>query len=282
MDLSIIIINHNDRENLLRCLNSIYKNTPKIDFETIVIDNNSTNGSISFINNLFKEIRLIENKTNAGFARAANQGIRLANGKYILLLNNDTVVLPCSLNNLQNFMNSRPDALIVGGRVLNPDGSIQFSCREFPNYLTAIFNRQSIFTSLFKNNRFSKNYLMSDWSHDAARQVDWVSACYLIMHRNVIEKLGLMDERFFMYCEDVDLCYRAKQKSFKVYYFPGAEIVHYSGNSKKQDFRKIIWHHQSMYLFYKKHYSRFLVMDILVATAVTLRAVFLLIYNCLR
>lgn len=282
MELSIIIVNHNAQECLSRCLESFYRNPPEIKLEVIIIDNNSQDKSIAILKDDFRGLRIIENKTNVGFAKAVNQGIRLAKGKYILCLNNDTIVMPSGLNRLLQFMDSCPQAVAAGGRVLNSDGSLQFSCRRFPNYLTAIFNRRSLLTRIFKNNKFSKNYLMSDWPHNEACEVDWVSACYLIMRRETIEKVGLFDERFFMFCEDVDWCYCAKLKGHKVYYCPEAEIIHLSGNSQKQDLRKIIWHHQSMYKFYKKHYSKFLIMDVLVATALTIRAIFVLIIGYLR
>lgn len=282
MLLSIIIANHNAQEYLLPCLDSIYKNTSQIEFEVIIIDNGSCDQSMPLVKSRFKEVKLIENKTNAGFAKAVNQGVLLAKGEYILCLNNDTIIMPASLNKLIGFMNSCPEAVAAGGKVLNPDGSIQFSCRKFPNYSTALFNRQSLLTRLFRNNKFSNNYLMSNWPHDETRQVDWASACYLIMRREAFENVGLFDERFFMYCEDVDWCYRANQKGYKVYYFPEAPIIHYSSGSEKPEFIKIIWHHQSMYKFYKKHYSKFLIMDILVITALTARAIFLLAIKYLR
>lgn len=281
MDLSIIIVNHHAAENLLRCLESIYKHPPDIDYEIIVIDNHSQDKSVSQVKSHFKKVELIPNKTNVGFAKAVNQGIRQAKGKYLLCLNNDTVVLPSSLNRLLHFMDTHPQAMAAGGKVLNPDGSLQFSCRRFPNYLTALFNRQSLLSRIFKHNKFSQDYLMSDWPHNEARAVDWVSACYLIMRREAIEKVGWWDERFFMYCEDVDWCYRGKQLGLGVYYVPDAPIIHFNKGYADNFAPKIIYHHKSMFRYYKKRFQRNALLDGLVLILIGLRAGFILLLNYL-
>ncbi len=282
MQLSIIIVNHNAEKFLEECLSSIIKNTQQVDFEIIVIDNNSKNSCAALIKNSFKQASLIENKENLGFAKAVNQGMRFAKSEFILLLNNDVTVLPQSINKLLQFMESCPDAMAAGGKVLNPDGTLQFSCRRFTTFFTALFNRRSFLTRIFKNNRFSRSYLMSDWPHDKTYKVDWISACCLIIRKEALEKVGFMDEDFFMYCEDVDWCYRAKQKDYRVYYFPEAKFFHRCNNSKKLDCSKTIWHHRSMYKFYKKHYSKFFIMDILVAAALMGRMIFLLTISFFR
>ncbi|MDP2939668.1 MAG: glycosyltransferase family 2 protein [Candidatus Omnitrophota bacterium] len=282
MQLSIIIVNHNAQKLLEDCLDSIYKNTPKLDFEIIVIDNNSCDKSLFAIKTNFKEVKLIENRANVGFAKAVNQGMGQAKGQFLLCLNNDTIVLPSSLNKLSHFMNSHSSVIAAGGKVLNPNGSIQFSCRRFPNYQTFLFNRHSLLTRIFKNNKFSKNYLMSDWPHNEACAVDWASACYLIMRREAIEKVGLMDERFFMYCEDVDWCLRAKKLGFKIYYVPDCPIIHLDKGYGKNFNRKIIEHHKSMYYFYKKNLRKTLFMDLPVLIFINIRAGFILLLNYLK
>jgi GT2 family glycosyltransferase len=287
MELTIIIVNYNCRQHTLQCLLSINQNTQKLDYEIIVIDNGSQDKSVDFIKrrldtSFLSSCRFIENKLNLGFAKAINQGIHLACGRYLLLLNNDTLVLPGSLSELVGFMSGHPEAIAAGGKVLNPDGTLQFSCRRFPGYLTALFNRKSIFTRLFKNNRISKKYLMADWPHNEARPVDWASACYLIMRREAIEKVGLLDEEFFMYCEDVDWCWRAREKGLRVFYFPGAAIIHISKDYAGDFIRKIISHHQSMFRYYKKHLSKNLLLDGIVLTAVSLRAGFILLLEFLN
>lgn len=281
LDLSIVIVTYNQQKAPTRCLGSLYKHNHMINFEIIVINNGSSPLSSS-LKNQFPDIRCIENNVNLGFAKAVNQGIRQATGKYLLCLNDDTVVLPFSLNKLLHFMNSNPQAIAAGGKVLNPDGSIQFSCRKFPGYLTALFNRHSLLTRIFKNNKFSKSYLMSNWSHDEVCQVDWVSACYLIMRRDAIKKVGFMDERFFMYCEDVDWCYRAKNMGLKVYYVPDAPIIHLNKVYRDNFAKNIIEHHKSIYRFYKKHYSRNFFMELAVLISLSIRTIFILLLNYVK
>lgn len=281
LDLSIVIVTYNEQKALTRCLGFLYKHNQMINFEIIVINNDSSPLSSS-LKNQFPDILCIENNVNLGFAKAVNQGMRQARGKYLLCLNDDTIVLPFSLNKLLQFMNSYPQAIAAGGKVLNPGGSIQFSCRKFPGYLTALFNRQSLLTRVFKNNKFSKRYLMSNWPHDEVCQVDWVSACYLIMRRDAIEKVGFMDERFFMYCEDIDWCYRAKNMGLKVYYVPDAPIIHLNKVYRDNFARNIIEHHKSIYRFYKKHYSRNFFMELAVLISISIRTIFILLLNYVK
>lgn len=282
MKLSIIIVNHNGADYLKACLRSIYSQTPGWDFETLVIDNHSQDQSLPIFKRDFPQAKPVLNKNNPGFAKAVNQGIGIARGEYILLLNNDTIVLPNSLEQLVNFMDSRPEAMAAGGKVLNPDGSLQFSCRRFPGLSTALFNRQSLLTRVFRNNKFSRDYLMSGWEHCQPKEVDWVSACYLIMRRQAIEKIGRFDEKFFMYCEDVDWCLRAKKLGLKIYYCPQAPIIHISQGYGKDFALKITAHHKGMFYFYKKHLSRGLVIDGLVLSSIAVRAGFLLLLEMLR
>ncbi|MFZ5801278.1 MAG: glycosyltransferase family 2 protein [Candidatus Omnitrophota bacterium] len=282
MTLSIIIVNHHGAAYLKDCLRSIYSQAPALDFETLVIDNHSQDQSRLMLKRDFPQVKTIFNQNNLGFAKAVNQGLRVAQGEYLLLLNNDTTVLPQSLEQLADFMDSTPQALAAGGKVLNPDGSLQYSCRRFPGIWTSLFNRRAIFTRLFGKNRFSTGYLMSDWDHNEARVIDWVSACYLIMRRQAIEKVGLFDERFFMYCEDVDWCLRAKKLGFKIYYCPQAPVIHATQGYGKNLLLKIFSHHQSMFYYYRKHLSRGLIIDGLVLSAVVVRAVFVLLLEMLR
>lgn len=281
MKLSVIIVNHNGAEFLRNCLRSIYSQTPGWDFETLVIDNHSQNQSPDILKP-FPQVKTIINQANLGFAKAVNQGIKIARGEYILLLNNDTIVLPHSLEQLVNFMDSLPQAMACGGKVLNPDGSLQYSCRRFPGLSTALFNRQSLLSRVLKDNKFSRDYLMSGWEHNETKEVDWVSACYLIMRRQAIEKIGLFDDKFFMYCEDVDWCLRAKKLGLKIYYCPQAPIIHLSKGYAGDFILKITAQHKSMFRYYKKHLSQNPLMDVVVFCAVAARAGFLLLLEMLR
>lgn len=246
----------NTREDLRTALQSIDRHRPEGSFEVLVVDNASIDGSPEMVQNEFPWVRLIANKENVGFTRGHNQAVRESHGKYLLILNSDTIILQGALQKLIDFAEANPEAGIVGPRLLNPDGSLQYSCRRFPNLAAAIF-RNTPLGKLFPQNRYTRDYLMTDWDHSTPREVDWVSGAAMFIRREVHEQLQGFDERFFMYCEDVDLCYRAWKAGWKVVYYPEAQIVHAIGRSTDRVANKMIRQfHASMYRFYKKHYAR--------------------------
>jgi GT2 family glycosyltransferase len=274
-DLSVIILTHNTMELLRTALSSIYKGTKDISFEIIVVDNNSVDGTSEMMGADFSDTLYIFNDKNYGFTKGNNIGIEKSRGKYVLLLNSDTEITDSALGKMTRFMDSNPDCGIMGCKLLNSDSSIQYSCRRFPSYGTAIFNRYSILTRLFPRNRFSQTYLMSKINHDETREVDWVSGAALMARRSAFIKIGILDERFISYSEDVDWCYRMHEAGWKVYYYPDAEIYHYIGQtSSKYPYKYITIRHISMYLFYRKHYSRSIKsIDYLVLLGVSMRCV---------
>lgn len=277
MDLSITIVNYNSGDLLEQCLNSVWGEGSEIEFEIFVVDNGSSDDSLGRIREAFPGVNLIRNEDNLGFARANNQAVKRSRGRYVLLLNPDTILRAKALERMVHFMDKYPRAGAVGAKLLDPEGTIQLSCRCFPSYRTALFNRYSLLTKLLPSNKFSREYLMADWGHSSAREVDWVSGACLMVRREALEEVGLLDERFFMYVEDVDWCYRAKQKGWKVYFVPQAEVVHYIGQSSRKAGRKaIIEHHRSMYRFYRKHHRGNLLLDGLTAGGIAIRAGFLL------
>ena len=280
LDLSIVIVNHNAEEFLEQSLKSIYENTQEINFEIIVVDNNSADESTKMVKEKFPQVKLIEKVNNEGFTKAANQGTKESRARFILYLNNDTVVLSRALEEMVKFMDNYPQAGACGAKILNSDGTLQFSCRQFPTYLSALFNRSSLLTRLFPNNIFSKRYLMSDWSHDEVRQVDWVSGSCLIIRRQAMDEVGLMDDGYFIYCEDVDWCYRASQAGWKIYYVHQSQIIHLSG-WPLNPLRMVFEHHRSMYRFYRKHYSRSRFIDCIVLTGIVIRLGTILAYKSL-
>lgn len=283
LDLSIVIVNYNSADFLEQCLNSVYQERNAVQFETFVVDNNSFDNSCRRINEMFPQVNLIMNKDNLGFARANNQAIGRSRGRYILLLNPDAILKPEALGRMIQFMDRNPEAGAAGARLLNPDGTVQLSCRHLPSFRTALFNRYSMLTRLFPRNRFSRKYLMTGWNHNSVREIDWVSGACLIIRREALNEVGLLDERFFMYAEDVDWCYRAKQKGWKVYFIPQAEAVHYIGqSSQKVEKKTIIERHRSMYLFYKKHYQGNFLLSWLTAGGIAVRTGFLLSLACAR
>jgi GT2 family glycosyltransferase len=254
--LSIVVVNYNVKNLLEKCLDSIFKYEKDIEFEVIVVDNNSKDGSQEMLKRDFPQEKLIENKRNVGFSRACNQGIKQSQGRYILLLNPDTELTPGGFKKMIDFMDSKPEIGICGPKMMDQKGNIQFSCRSFPSYLTAISSSQSILNRIFPENFLSQKYLLKEWDHSQIREVDWVSGSCFLTKREMFEKIGLLDERFYMYVEDVDLCYRAKKSGFSVFYFPQVLVIHHIGKSTlKRRFAMQVEHHRSMYYFYKKHHN---------------------------
>ena len=254
--LSIVVVNYNVKNLLKKCLESIFKCQKYIEFEVIVVDNNSKDYSQEMLKRDFPQAKLIENKRNVGFSRACNQGIKESQGRYILLLNPDTELTLGGFKKMIDFMDSKPEAGICGPKMIDQKGNIQFSCRLFPSYLTAISSSQSILNRVFPDNFLSQKYLLKEWDHSQIREVDWVSGSCLLAKREMLEKVGLLDERFYMYVEDVDLCYRAKKSGFSVFYFPEVLVIHHVGKStQKRKFTMLLEHHRSMYYFYLKHHT---------------------------
>ncbi len=254
--LTVQIVNWNAREHLRQSLRSILDTPPKVPYEIIVLDNASHDGSVQMIEKEFPQVRLLVSEQNLGFSRGHNLIAKGAQGNYLFLLNPDTIVMPSALDLLVAYAERHPEMGIIGPKILNPDGSLQYSCRQFPNPTAALF-RNTPLGKLFPNNRFTRDYLMTDWDHNSEREVDWVSGAALFIRRELYERLGGLDEQFFMYCEDTDLCYRAWQLGGRVVYYPEAKIVHAIGRSTDLVANRMIRvFHISMYRFYKKHYAR--------------------------
>ncbi|MBD3232007.1 glycosyltransferase [Candidatus Dependentiae bacterium] len=279
MDLSIIIINYNVEILLNKCVESIYKNTSGIDFEVIVIDNNSPNDHTFLAEN--QRITFIQNNENKGFSFAVNQGIALSKGKYLMVLNPDSLILNDALKKMVNFLNDHSRIGIIGPKVYEKDKkTIQLSCRSFPDYSIFLFNRYSVLSKLFPNNKWTRRYLLHDWAHDHIREVDWVSGCCMMIRKKMIEKIGAFDVQFFMYNEDVDICIRAKQNGWGVYYYPDAEILHYIGESSKfLKYQMIIERHKSIWKFYKKHYHTNFILDGMTFLGLLLRGIIHILFS---
>ena len=257
LDISIIIVHRNNVPLLRDCLASLPGACEGISWEAIVVDNGSTDGSPEMVKEEFPETVLIENKENLGFTRANNQGLEIACGRFLVLLNNDTISHPKAFSKTVAYLEAHSNIGGAGLKLLNEDGSRQLSARRFPGFQQALFNRYSLLTRLFPDNPYSRSYLLTDLDEDAVRDVDWVSGACLIVRRDVYEKIGGLDERFFMYSEDVDWCLRIWKAGYRVVYLPIAEIIHLIGQtSGKYPFMPIVERHRSMYKYYKKHYSR--------------------------
>lgn len=255
LDATISIVNWNTCEELRECINSVLAQDCIENCEIVVVDNASLDGSADIVNSEFDgKIRLIENRSNLGFGAAHNQAIESSEGRYIFVINPDSRMLkPDVLGQMIAYMDKNPQIGVIGPRILNPDGTLQFSARRFPPMFAGIF-RHTILGRLFPNNRFVRGYLMTDISHDITMDVDWLSGSALMVRRKAIEQIGAFDERFFMYCEDVDLCKRAHDGGWRVVYYPEVEVSHRIGAaSDKNPFAMIKQHHHSMLLYFLKH-----------------------------
>lgn len=252
-DLSITICSWNTIVDLRDCLQSLRSARDEVVFEVIVVDNASNDGSADMVAIEFPEYTLIRSQTNLGFTGGHNLALGNCRGRVLALLNSDTVVHANTLLRVVEFMDSNATVGVVGPRLLNPDGSLQLSCRHFPNPMAAAF-RNTILGRLFPNNRFLRDYLMTDFAHDKPREVDWVSGAALFFRAELASKIGFLDDKFFMYCEDVDFCKRAWDVGWRVVYLPDAVITHAIGRSSdKAPNRMIARFHLSMLRYYTKH-----------------------------
>lgn len=257
VDLTISIVNINNCSLLEGCLKSIFEKTHKTNLEVFVVDNASEDGSPQMVKEKFPQVRLIENDINRGFATANNQVINESESKYVLLLNNDTLVLPNALDKMVEFMDKHEDAGALGCKLLNPDGSLQFSLRTFPTIVTSFFE-SSFFQNLFLVNCFAKKYKLANWDYNSIREVDQPMGSCLMLRREVFSRIGLLDENLFLFFEDVDLCLRIKKAGWKIYYLPDAKIIHYGGQSiTKSKLELSLQWHKSKYYFFRKHHGKF-------------------------
>lgn len=226
MELSIIILNYKTKGLLKQCLKGIQLQHLKLNHEIIVVDNASNDSSVAMVRENFPLVKIIESSTNRGFAAGMNLGLKEAQGKYYLLLNTDIAIMEQAIESMYNFMESHPDVGLLGPKLINPDGTVQTSCRQFPT-IKAILARRTPLGKLPWFKKRLKDFLMLDWDHQSNHEVDWMIGACLMARREAVQKVGLMDERFFLYLEDVDWARRFWQAGFKVYYLAEAEMVHY-------------------------------------------------------
>lgn len=253
-DVSVIIVNWNTRELLRSCLESVIAQSGDMAAEIIVVDNASDDGSVEMIRSEFADVRLIVNDRNRGFAAANNQGIVASSGRYILLLNSDTIVLDGAIEKAVRAMPD--DAGVLGIRVLNQDGTVQPTCFMYPSPANMVLSSTYLY-KLFPRSRLFGRERMTWWSRDNTRQVDVVTGCFMLVRRQAIDEVGLLDEQFFMYGEETDWCYRFRQAGWKVLFAPAGEIIHYGGASTRRTACRM-WLQQkgSILLFIRKHRSR--------------------------
>lgn len=262
IDLSICIVNFNVKNLLRECLNSIYQNTSEISYEVIVVDNASTDGSTEMVEKEFPQAILIKNMVNVGLAKANNQAIKKCRGRYILILNPDTIILPNSLEAMVEVMDEKPDVGISGPMILNKDESIQISILHlYPSLLATLigFTRIGIiFDYFFPNLNYPMRVAETHEMHKIEHYVSRLTEPALMVRRKAIEEVGLMDESFFLYEEGTDWEKRMIEAGWRLFYTPKAKVIHYGGQSRsKVDGSTIMYHGlRSSHIFIKKHHGK--------------------------
>ena len=255
MKLSVVIICWNDLRVIRECLRSIYAGTHSIDFEVLVSDNGSTDGSLEFIRQNHPDVRVLENGANLGFGKGNNVGIRASNGDYVLILNPDTIIHDGALDRLVQFADQHPEAGAFGCRVLNPDGTYQTSARLFPTvrryWVSAL--------GLKKLANVSRMFLYEEyprWFGETERPIDWQSGCCVMFRGGLLRSLGGFDEQFFYHFEEVDLCRRVWSSGHPILFTPDAVITHLGGQSVGRfPVRFEIEKHRNRYRYFYKHFG---------------------------
>lgn len=257
MKLSVIIVNYNVQHFLEQCLHSVRKASKNVSTEIFVVDNNSVDGSVQMVKEKFPEVRLIENKKNTGFSFANNQAIKISSAEYVLLLNPDTVVEEDTFQKVISFMDAHPEAGGLGVKMLDGKGNfLPESKRGLPTPSVAFYKIFG-FSKLFPKSKIFGKYHLGFLDKDKTHEVEILSGAFMLMRRSVLDKVGLLDETFFMYGEDIDLSYRILLGGYKNYYFPETRIIHYKGEStKKSSVNYVFVFYRAMVIFAEKHFSQ--------------------------
>lgn len=285
-DISICIVSLEAADFLRAALQSIQANSDGLALEVIVVDNGSQDGTAEMLASEFPQVQVIRNARNEGFARPSNQAMRAGRGRYLLLLNPDTLVLPGALRSLLEFMETNPQVGICGPKILNRDGSLQTPCRRG---VSRPWNTLTYFLGLAK--RFPKSKLFSGYTmtyldENLTHPVDGVSGACMLIRRAVTEQVGYFDEAIFAYQEDADLCFQVHKAGWQVYYVPAAQIIHYGGRggSRVEPLRAILEWHRSYYYFYRKNLAQdyFFLLNWLYYLAMGIKLTFSLLTNLFR
>jgi GT2 family glycosyltransferase len=254
-DISVIIVSWNAKHFLLDCLKSMNDGGSTKSLEIVVVDNASTDGSPEEVEKNFPEVKLIRNETNRGFAAANNIGIKESNGRYVCLINSDIEVLGNCLDLLCDYMNGHASVGMLGPKILNPDMTLQSSCRSFPS----LWNNFCIATGLsriFRGTRVFSGEHMLFFKHDVERRVNVLVGCFLMVRREALNQVGPLDERFFMYAEDIDWCKRFWKAGWEVAFFPNAQAIHYrGGSSSNAPIKFALEQDRAILQYWKKYYQ---------------------------
>ncbi len=258
MLLSIVIVSWNTEDLLRACLKSIYAQTREVSFEVFVVDNNSPDDSAKMVAEEFPEVHLIANRDNRGFAPANNQALERATGKYMMLLNPDTLIVDGAIDKLVKYAEAHQDEPlgVLTCKLLNGDGSLQKSVNKFYSFWRSFIENRFV-ASLAKKLNLKGDWFMSYWDHNSLREIDWAFGAVMLFSKKMMDEIGMLDDRFFIYAEEVDFYMRAKKAGYKSYFLPEIEIIHYGESSSRQRRSAMfIQNYKSFYLFLRKHYGK--------------------------
>jgi len=255
--ISIVIVNYNVKDFLEQALISIRRALSDIPSEIIVVDNNSVDGSVTMLRERFQDVQLIASEKNLGFSGANNLALEKVTGEFIVLINPDTVVQEDTFKTLLEFFKNHPDASAATCKILNPDGSFSVDCRHsIPTPSTAFWKLLGL-NRLFPKSRIFGRYNLTYLDENETAEVPAISGSFMMLRKEVVDKVGKLDDRFFMYCEDIDYCHRIQLAGGKIYYVPDTQLIHYKGESSKaNNLDYVITFNRSLYLFYKKYYQQ--------------------------
>lgn len=268
MLISVVIVSYNTSAILHQCLDALFEDSGSHDLEVFVVDNDSSDDSVEMVRNSFPQVLLTANKENLGFAAANNQAYEKSKGDYVILLNPDAFIRPGSIDAGVQFMESHPECGLCGGRLITPEGILDPSARKFPNFFYKFLTISGI-SSRFPDSAILARYDFGGFDHQSTIEVDWVPGTFTVFRREMLKKLGLFDERFFLYYEETDLCLQAKRNGWKAYFLPTAEVIHVGGASSKTrkdlDFdpaasQVLKFRLRSEFLYFRKNYGFFSVL----------------------
>lgn len=282
MNLSVVIVNYQTFEMTKNTINSILEHSYPFSYEIIVVDNASSDDSLSRLQEYFKDkVKFIASSENNGFAAGNNQALRQVNSDYVLLLNSDTIVWENTLENIYAYMENHEDVGACGCRVRLEDGQLDKACkRSFPNVKNSFFRLFHIPT-----NSKDDNYNLTDLADDGIYEIDCLTGAFMFMRKSALDEVGLLDETFFMYGEDIDLCYRIKQGGWKIVYHGESSITHLKGASSKKQKNKLIYEfYRAMYIYYKKHHAKesFFLTNIVVYIGIAVLCILKLFLNLFK
>jgi len=251
--LSVVIVNYNGLPFLGACLDSVIRETAPGSFEIIVVDNASTDQSMQMVSERYPDVLLVRNNVNIGFAAANNQGIGAARGSYVLLLNPDTVIHDRAIDRVASFLENNPSAGVAGCRLKFPDEKVQISIGAFPSVRGEFFTSTFLYLLLPKNAVVGRKGI-SVFDSDKEQKVEWICGAFFMIRKSLIDKIGPLDTRFFMYSEEVDFCRRTWESGAGVWYTPCASVTHFWGGMSAVNRRVIVWSTASQILLFRKHY----------------------------